>query len=119
MEINRLDYFRQVLTDRLEELLSQAEKTIFELRGQNTREIEDLDQASMNSEQTFKLRMRTRESRLIKKVKNALERIENGNYGSCEFCGEDISDKRLEARPVTTKCIRCKEEEELAELRTR
>jgi DnaK suppressor protein len=117
MEIKQLDYFRRTLTDRLDELLSQAEKTVFELRGQNTREIEHLDQASINSEQTFKLRMRTRESRLIKKVKNALERIENDTYGICELCGEDISFKRLEARPVTTKCISCKEEEELTELR--
>ena len=57
----------------------------------------------------------TRESKLIKKIKQALERIENGTYGICESCGEEISVKRLKARPVTTQCIECKAKEEALE----
>jgi DnaK suppressor protein len=61
------------------------------------------------------LRIRDREHKLIKKVKKALDRIENGTFGICEKCGEDISLKRLKARPVTTQCIDCKTKEEAFE----
>jgi DnaK suppressor protein len=63
------------------------------------------------------LRIRERERRLITKITEALERIEEGTFGICERCGEDISDKRLEARPVTTLCINCKQEQEDLEKR--
>lgn len=116
MDIKQVEYFKQKLTDRLDELLSQAEQTISEFVKQTTQEIEHLDRASANADQAFKLRIRNRESKLIKKIKEALERIEDGVYGICEYCGEEISLKRLEARPVTTKCINCKEEEEKIEL---
>jgi DnaK suppressor protein len=58
------------------------------------------------------LRIRDRERRLINKIKEALERIENGTFGICEMCEEDISEARLKARPVTTLCIDCKIEQE-------
>jgi DnaK suppressor protein len=61
------------------------------------------------------LRIRDREAKLIKKIREALERIENDTYGICESCGEDISIKRLKARPVTTQCIDCKSKEEALE----
>jgi DnaK suppressor protein len=61
------------------------------------------------------LRIRDREAKLIKKIREALERIENDTYGVCESCGEDISIKRLKARPVTTQCIDCKSKEEALE----
>ncbi len=60
-------------------------------------------------------RIRDRELKLIKKVKKALDRIENGTFGICESCGEAIGEKRLKARPVTTQCIDCKEAEEATE----
>jgi DnaK suppressor protein len=59
--------------------------------------------------------MKDRERKLIVKIKKALERIENGTFGICERCGEDISIKRLTARPVTTLCIDCKTKEEALE----
>ncbi|MBW1973704.1 MAG: TraR/DksA C4-type zinc finger protein [Deltaproteobacteria bacterium] len=61
------------------------------------------------------LRIKDRESKLINKIKDAIERIDNGTFGICEVCGEEISEKRLMARPMTTLCIKCKikqEEEE-------
>jgi DnaK suppressor protein len=61
------------------------------------------------------LRIRDREHKLIKKIKKALDRIENGTFGICESCGEEISIKRLEARPVTSQCIECKSKEEALE----
>lgn len=118
MNTEQTEYFRSLLQKRLEELLSQADSVVSELRSQSGQEIEYLDRASEYANQAMKLRIRTRESRLIKKILNALERLENDTYGICEACGEDISIKRLEARPVTTKCIFCKELEEQNEMLT-
>lgn len=73
------------------------------------------DQASAEADQNFKLRLREREQKLMKKIDEALERINNGTFGICESCGEEISLKRLEARPVTTLCIDCKTRQEADE----
>ncbi|NIN92459.1 RNA polymerase-binding protein DksA, partial [bacterium] len=73
------------------------------------------DQATVESDRGFLLRMRERERKLIVKIREALDRIEMGTYGICEECGEEISEQRLMARPVATLCIDCKtlqEEEE-------
>ena len=73
------------------------------------------DRASLEADRNFMLRIRDRENKLIKKIKKALDRIETGSFGVCEKCGEDISVKRLKARPVTTLCIACKTKEEAFE----
>ncbi|HEY5594692.1 MAG TPA: RNA polymerase-binding protein DksA [Nitrospiria bacterium] len=73
------------------------------------------DQASVEADQNFTLRLREREQKLLKKIDEALERISNGTFGICESCGEEISLKRLEARPVTTLCIDCKTRQEADE----
>ncbi len=70
------------------------------------------DQATVEADQNFLLRLREREQKLIKKIDEALERIAAEEYGICESCEEPISDKRLKARPVTTYCINCKTEQE-------
>jgi DnaK suppressor protein len=75
------------------------------------------DQASLESERSFELRIKDRERKLIGKVQEALKKISDGSYGICESCGEPIGVKRLQARPVTGLCINCKSEMEAAELR--
>ena len=75
------------------------------------------DQASAEIDQNFSMRIRDRERKLLKKIDEALERMDAATYGTCERCGGDIPYKRLKARPVTTLCIECKtlqEEEEQA-----
>ena len=114
-----LEYFRTLLTDQLRRLLTQADEAAIELASQDSRVIEMVDRASAHSDQEMKLRIKSRESRLINKVRLALERIDRGSYGICEVCEEPISIERLEARPVTTKCILCKEMEERLEANTR
>ena len=95
-------------------LLSEAEVALNELPGQAI--FPDLgDQATAETDRNFMLRLRGREQRLLKKIDQALERVEAGTFGICEDCGNVINLKRLEARPVTTMCIDCKtlqEEEE-------
>ena len=76
---------------------------------------DEIDLASSEYTQSMVFRLRDREKFLLKKIDDALARIENGNFGICEICEEEISVKRLEARPVTTMCIRCKEEQEKQE----
>ena len=75
------------------------------------------DQASFESERSFELRIKDRERKLIGKVQDALRKMADGSYGVCESCGEAISVKRLQARPVTTYCIHCKAEQEAEEKR--
>ena len=73
------------------------------------------DRASLEADRNFMLRIRDRENKLIKKIRKAMDRIENNTFGVCEKCDEDISLARLKARPVTTHCIDCKTKEEAAE----
>jgi len=107
MEDEKLKYFRNLLLSWLDELLHHADETV--VRMQDSVFFPDpLDRASFDSERSFQLRIRDRESVLIKKIKNSLQDIEDGLYGICKNCGEEIGLNRLEARPVAQHCIRCK-----------
>jgi DnaK suppressor protein len=112
-----LNSFRKLLTRRLEQLLMEAEKTKNTVKSNEEPASDPMDQASDNAERDFMLRLRDRESKLIAKIKEALERIESGTFGICEECGEQISVKRLRARPMATLCIECKHEQEVLEKR--
>ena len=107
-----LDSFRKLLTRRLKELLMEAEKTKNMVKATEESPPDPMDQASDQSERDFLLRLRDRESKLMAKIKEALEKIDNGTFGICEECGEEISLKRLRARPMATLCIDCKHEQE-------
>jgi DnaK suppressor protein len=107
-----LEYFRSLLTDRLNELLKHADSTVTGMTQPKENFADPTDRASHEAERSFELRIRDREHKLIKKVKKALERIDNGTFGRCETCEEEISIERLKARPVTTQCIECKTREE-------
>ena len=73
------------------------------------------DRATLESDRNFMLRIRDRERKLINKIREALQRIEDGSFGICDSCGDDIDIDRLKARPVTTLCIECKRKEEAQE----
>ena len=115
MEKENREYFKTLLMNRLEELLSQADNTVSGMTLQKENFPDPIDRSSLETERNFMLRIRDREHKLIKKIKKALERIEDGTYGICESCGEDISIERLKARPVTTQCIDCKTKQEASE----
>ena len=106
------EYFKELLTNRLDELLNQADNTVSGMTAPKENFPDPTDRASLESDRNFMLRIRDRENKLIKKIKKALDRIETGTFGACETCGEDITVKRLKARPVTTQCIDCKTKEE-------
>ena len=109
-------YFKRLLMERINALLEGAEKTVSGMSNDYKEELLDpTDRASLESNRNFTLRIRDRERRLIQKLKEALERIEDGTFGICEMCDRKISEKRLMARPVTTLCIECKTEQETRE----
>ncbi|MBW1679525.1 MAG: RNA polymerase-binding protein DksA [Deltaproteobacteria bacterium] len=112
MTKEKLKYFKNLLRKRLEDLLTEAGGTVKNMSGKGEVFPDPVDRASLESDRNFLLRIRDRERKLIIKIERALERIENGTFGFCERCGEEISGKRLKARPVTTFCIDCKEEQE-------
>jgi len=109
-------YFEKLLNEQLQTLLKkdleQPMSTFVEGSGQSP---DFTDQATLESDMDLNIHMKERDSKLIAKIKDALERIKDGTYGFCEECGEKISDHRLKARPVTTVCIACKKKQETQE----
>lgn len=116
MKKKDIDRFRKILQERREELVSTASHTREEGLGFDTADLPDeVDLASTEAGQSMNLRLRDRELTLLKKIDKTLEKIDAGAFGVCERCSEEISVKRLEARPVAELCIRCKEELERIE----
>jgi DnaK suppressor protein len=115
MDANTQEYFKEILLKRLEELIDEAERTVAGMTDTEDTFPDPTDRATLESDRNFMLRIRDRERKLIVKIREALERIEDGNFGVCEVCGDDIGIDRLKARPVTTLCIECKRKEEASE----
>jgi DnaK suppressor protein len=111
----KLEFFKKLLNERIDELLNQANETVSGMTSHKENLPDPSDRATLESDRNFTLRIRDRERKLIGKIKEALERIEQGTYGICEDCGEEISTERLKARPVTTLCIDCKKTQETEE----
>jgi DnaK suppressor protein len=103
-----LDQFKAELEQQLEDLLRRAESAVKVLSADDYAASDLLDRATIDNGRTETLRYRERESRLINKIKTALLKIEDGEFGICEGCGEEIPLARLIARPVTAYCIECK-----------
>ena len=115
-----LKFFQNLLNEKLEELLKEADRTVDGMTDAKAENFPDpTDRASLESNRNFTLRIRDRERKLIVKIKEALGRIDDGTYGNCEECGEKIGRERLEARPVTTLCIDCKSMQEAEERKLR
>ena len=115
MERERLESFRELLNERLKAILEEAEKTVKGMTNDRDSFPDPTDRANLETDRNFLLRIRDRERKLIGKIKEALARIDDGTFGICEECGEEISEERLKARTMTTLCIDCKtkaEEEE-------
>jgi DnaK suppressor protein len=111
----QLEMFEKLLQAQRRALIEEAGKTVHELTGKENTYADPGDRASWESESTRDLRIRDRERKLVEKIDEALKRIADGSFGECEECGELIGVGRLRARPVTTLCIGCKEEQEANE----
>jgi DnaK suppressor protein len=115
MKKEDIEYFKELLLNQLEELLDQAGNTVSGMTAHKENFPDPTDRATLESDRNFMLRIRDREHKLIKKIKKALERIEDETFGLCDECGEEIGMERLKARPVTTQCIDCKTKQEAKE----
>ena len=115
MNDKKLVKFKAQLEDMREKIMSDAEQTLSDMTTQNGNIPDPNDRATVESDRNFELRIRDRERKLMNKVEEALGRITDGIFGVCDSCGEDISDKRLEARPVAKFCIDCKTKQEQRE----
>ena len=111
----KLEVFRNMLIQKINELLSEAGKTVSQMTDGKENFPDPTDRASLEADRNFELRIRDRERKLILKMQEAIKRIDDGIFGICEVCGGPISEKRLMARPVTTLCIDCKTKQEKLE----
>lgn len=115
MDKKQLNEFKELLQKQMNELLQEAGKTVSDMTEEKTNFPDPTDRASLESDRNFELRIRDRERKLIAKIREALDRIDDGSFGECESCEEEIGIERLKARPVTTLCIDCKTEQERQE----
>ena len=115
MDKKKSEYFRGLLQDQLDELIDEALKTVNGMTNLKDTFPDPTDRAALETDRNFLLRIRDRERKLIEKIKEALDRIDNGQFGVCEVCDKEIGEKRLMARPVTTLCIECKKKQEARE----
>lgn len=109
-------HFKKMLEDQLGDLTAKIQKPVSRLSETKDDSPPDFtDQATLESDMGFAIHIKERASKLIRKIGDTLEKIEDGTFGICEECGGRISEKRLLARPVATRCIKCKKKQEAEE----
>ncbi len=111
----QLEYFRQKLENWKKSIISQSVDTLEDLRQGGLNQPDEIDRASLETDKSLDLRTKDRIRKLISKIDDALDRIEDGTYGYCEETGEPIGLDRLEARPVATLSIEAQERHERME----
>ncbi|MEJ2670381.1 MAG: RNA polymerase-binding protein DksA [Gammaproteobacteria bacterium] len=115
MNPERLTHFRGLLNKWKVDLMQEVDRTVGHMKDESANLPDPADRASQEEEFTFELRTRDRERKLIRKIDQAIDSIEAGEYGYCESCGVEIGYERLEARPTATLCIDCKTLDEIKE----
>lgn len=111
-----LKKFQELLEEKRKAVLDRARATLSQNMTLDVNDLPDeMDLASSEYIQSFEFRLRGREKSLLNKLDLALRKIEHGTFGMCEVCDEPIGKKRLEARPETSLCIKCKEDQEREE----
>jgi len=115
MSDEQLAHFNDILSSWKRELMFEVDRTVHHMQDEAANFPDPNDRATQESEFGLELRTRDRERKLLRKIDQALIRIEEGSYGFCDETGEEIGLKRLEARPVATLCLEAQERRELAE----
>ena len=115
MSPKQIEHFKKILLDLKNLLMKEAEKTVENMKRDSTKLSDPNDAATQEEEFRLELRTRDRERKLIIKIDQALQRVDDGLYGYCEDTGEPIGIKRLEARPIATLCIEAQERHERLE----
>jgi DnaK suppressor protein len=115
MSERQLEYFRQKLLNWKEDILRESRETLSHLQSETENHPDIADRASSETDRSLELRTRDRQRKLIAKIDEALQRIDEGNYGYCEETGEPIGIARLDARPIATLSLEAQERHERRE----
>jgi len=115
MSDEQLEHFRNILNAWKQELMQEVDRTVHHMQDEASNFPDPNDRATQESEFGLELRTRDRERKLLKKIAQAMARVDDASYGFCEETGEEIGLQRLEARPVATLCVEAQERRELAE----
>ena len=116
MSPQQLQHFRAILTRWRMDLMEEVDRTVHHMQDEATNFPDQVDRATQEEEFTIELRTRDRERKLIRKIDQTIELVDQQDYGYCDTCGMEIGLRRLEARPTATQCVDCKS---LAEIKER
>lgn len=108
-------HFSGILQRWKQELMEEVDRTVHHMQDEAANFPDPADRASQEEEFSLELRARDRERKLIKKIDETIQLIEDNDYGWCDSCGVEIGIRRLEARPTATLCIDCKTLAEIKE----
>ena len=108
-------HFTKILNKWKQDLMQEVDRTVDHMKDEAANFPDPADRASQEEEFSLELRARDRERKLIKKIDETLQLIEDNEYGWCDSCGVEIGIRRLEARPTATLCIDCKTLAEIKE----
>ena len=111
----QVEHFRKILETWKRSLMEEVDRTVHHMQDDAANFPDPNDRATQESEFSMELRARDRERKLIKKIDESINNLENQEFGYCEACGVEIGVKRLEARPTATLCIDCKILDEIRE----
>ena len=115
MSEQQLEHFAAILNGWKRELMEEVDRTVHHMQDEAANFPDPADRASQEEEFSLELRARDRERKLIRKIDQTLQRIDDDDYGFCDSCGVEIGIRRLEARPTATLCIDCKTLAEIKE----
>ncbi|ART63569.1 RNA polymerase-binding protein DksA [Kushneria marisflavi] len=115
MNEKQLAHFRQILLNWKNDLMAEVDRTVRHLQEDANNYADPADRATQEEGFNLELRTRDRERKLLKKINETIENIDEDDYGFCEACGIEIGIRRLEARPTATLCVDCKTLSELKE----
>lgn len=115
MNAEQVSHFRNILNAWKTDLMNEVDRTVHHMQDEAANFPDPNDRASQETEFALELRARDRERKLIKKIDESIEDLDNEEYGYCEICGVEIGVRRMEARPTATQCIDCKTLDEIRE----
>lgn len=115
MSEGQIEHFRSILNKWRQELMEEVDRTVHHMRDEAANFPDPADRATQEEEFSIELRTRDRERKLIKKIDQTIDRLDQGDFGYCDTCGIEIGLRRLEARPTATQCIDCKALDEIKE----
>lgn len=115
MSEDQLGHFRQILNNWRRELMEEVDRTVHHMQDEAANFPDPADRATQEEEFSIELRTRDRERKLIKKIDQTIDRLDQDDYGYCDTCGIEIGLRRLEARPTATQCVDCKSLDEIKE----